>query len=64
VGWAAVSIATESRVYHLSDRNRAEKRKGTVQRVYDRNGTEVAEVLYDHTSQMMTSPVANLVELT
>lgn len=57
-----MAIAAQSRVYHVSDRNRVPPRKGTVQRVYNRNGTQVAEVLYDHNSQKITSPVANLVE--
>lgn len=59
-----MAIAANSRVYHLSDRNRVPPRKGTVQRVYNRNGTQVAEVLYDHNSKKFTSPVANLVETT
>lgn len=57
-----MAIAAQSRVYHVSDRNRVPPRKGTVQRVYDRNGTQVAEVMYDHNSKKFTSPVANLVE--
>jgi len=58
-----VTIAAQSRVFHLSDRNRDTKRKGTVQRVYTADGTQWAEVLYDH-GTTLRSPVANLVETT
>jgi hypothetical protein len=58
-----MAIAAQSRVYHVADRNRADKRKGTVQRVYTAGGIERAVVLYD-TGKTLRSPVANLVETT
>lgn len=58
-----MAIAAQSRVFHLSDRNKTPPRKGTVQRIYTANGTSWAVVLYD-TGKTLRSPVANLVETT
>ena len=58
-----MAIAANSRVYHVADRNKADKRKGTVQRVYTAGGIQRAVVVYDN-GKTLRSPVANLVEIT
>lgn len=59
-----MAIAANSRVYHLSDRNRVHPRKGTVQRVYTAGGTQYAVVKWDAEANPARHPVANLVEAT
>ena len=58
-----MAFAVNDRVYHLADRNAANKRYGTVQRVFTAAGTERAEVLYAHNGKLLISPTANLVKV-
>lgn len=59
-----MAIIATSRVYHLADRNKTgtDKRIGTVQRLYTKNGTAYAKVKWDGAPEPVSHPVANLVE--
>lgn len=52
-----------SRVYHLSQRNVATKKLGTVKKLFTKDGISYARILWDGEGKQVSSPVANLVQV-
>jgi hypothetical protein len=57
-------VANSTRVYHLSQRNVTEKKRGTVRKLFTKDGMQYARVQWDGETKWVSHPVANLVETT
>ena len=57
---ATGTLKVNDRVWHLSQRNSADRKIGTVQKIFTKNREEWAHVLYDGETQPASSPTANL----